>query len=160
VVEDPPGLVEPGRDLTDHGQVRGADRSGGQRGAVPPGAKVLQQLEGRGGGQPVPFSGRNPRRAQQPASVQRAEGVSGRVIRKHAGQEQRHVAEPAVDAGPGFLRRRLEHPGEQYRVELAEPARPRPSAGADPVTAARHPGEGREQFGQEQPAGGRTEEVT
>src|SRR5580692_7201764 len=159
VVEDPSGLAEAGRDLADDGQVRGPDRGGRQRGAVPPGAEVLQRFEGGGGGQLVPFARRNPGRAQQAGGVQRTERVGGRVVRKHSRQEQGHVAEPAVDAGPGFLRNRFEHPGQPDRVKLAEPPRARPPAGPDPVTPAGHPGEGRQQFGQEQPSGRGTEEV-
>src|SRR5207244_1139499 len=83
-------------------------------------------------------------------------GVGGRIVGKHPDQEQRHVAEPAVHAGPLGLRDRLKQARQPRRVELAEPPGPRPPACPGPVTAAGDPREGGEELGQEQPAGRRS----
>jgi hypothetical protein len=191
VVQHPAGLPEPLSDLADDVQPRGPHRGRRQRGAVPARAEVFQQVECGRGGQLTALSHRDARGAQQPGHVDRPERVRGRVVGEDPGQEQRDVAEPPVDARPGFLRHHLDQPGQLHRVQLAEPPRPRPPAttgatagttgrpgvgvigviGAEgaarppapprrhPVPPAGHPGEGRQQFREEQPTRRGAEEI-
>jgi hypothetical protein len=160
VVEHAPGLAEAAGHVADHLEPGGDGRGQLAGGPVPAGTEILPQLDGRGGGQPLALRRGQPGGAQQTAGIKRAEGTRGRVVGKHPGEEQRHVAQPAVDTGPFGRRDRVEQPGHPHRVELAEPAGPRPPAHLDPVTAAGHPGEGGQQLGQEQPPGRLIEEVT
>lgn len=158
MVEHAAGLPEAGGHLADDVETGGAHRRGGERGAVPAGPEVLQQVQRGRGLQAVSLAGRHSRRAQQPGDVHRPERVHDRIVGEHPGQEQRHVPEPAVDSRPRLIGRDLEQARQSYRVEFAEAACPVPRR--IPVPAAGDPGEGRQQFGEEQPALGGAEEVS
>ena len=159
VVEHAPGLLEPAGDVAGHQDPRGGGRGQVAGGPVPAGPEVLPQLHGRRPGQTLLLRRRQAGGAQQPAGIKRAEGTSGRVVGKYPGQEQRHVAEPAVHAGSFGLRNRVKQPGQPYRVQFTEPPGPHPPADPDPVPATGHSGKGGQKLGQEQPPGRVIEEV-
>ena len=92
-------------------------------------------------------------RAEEPLELDGAELPAGGVVGEHAGEEQREVAEPAVEAGPVRLGHGLHHLREAGRVELAEALLAPAVVPLHPHRAADHPRVRREVLHDEVAAG-------